>query len=86
MNDLIIKKKSENTYDISVNNGSTRWYFSINNEESLTVSGAWVRVGSCGSVPVQIKNHQSLFKVLIEKLCGEYERHVWPSGEKVWKI
>jgi hypothetical protein len=80
LNDLIIKKKSENSYTFSLNLGSTRWNFSIKNEENTLISGVWVRVGGCGSCPIKGDNQQALWKAVLDKLIGEYERTIQIKG------
>ena len=80
MNDLIIKKKSENSYTFSLNLGSTRWNFSIKNEENPLISGVWVRAGGCGSCSIKAHNQQALWKAVLDKLVGEYERTIQIKG------
>ena len=74
MNDLIIKKTSNDLYTFSLNLGSTRWHFSIKNKENPLISGVWVRVGGCGSCPIKALDQQVLWKAVLDKLIGQYER------------
>ena len=74
MNDLIIKKTSDDVYIFSLNLGSIRWHFSILNKESASITGAWVRVGGCGSCAIQIEDQNSLWTTVLDRLVGEYER------------
>lgn len=73
MNDLIIKKISDDIYIFSINLGSTRWHFSIRNASTPSIFGVWVRVGSCGDCPIKIQNQQLLWKTVLDKLVGKYD-------------
>ena len=83
MNDLIIKRTSDDVYNFSISTGSNRWHFSIHNNLTIKITGVWVRAGSCGSVPIKAENNQEIWKAVLNKLSGEYQRVNGSDGRKL---
>ena len=83
MNDLIIKRTSDDVYNFSVSTGSNRWHFSIHNNLTIKITGVWVRAGSCGSVPIKTDDDREIWKAVLSKLSGEYKRVIASDGRKI---